>query len=102
MDLASLETINNQEESRFELWVDGHLAKIDYKIGRSGNIYLIHTEVAKEITQKGVANKIVTDALEWIRQQRMKMIPSCPYVKAYLKRNPGEYEDILADGVKLE
>ena len=102
MELDQYKTTNNEAENRFELWIDDHFAKIDYKIGKSGNIYLIHTEVPKEITHKGVANKIVREALEWIREHEMKMIPSCPYVKAFLKRNPGEYEDILADGVKLE
>lgn len=102
MDLDTYKTIVNEKENRFELWIEDHFAKIDYKIGRSGNIYLIHTEVPPEITHKGVANKIVKEALEWIRSHEMKMVPSCPYVKAFLKRNPDEYSDILADGVKLE
>ena len=101
MELESLQTQDNSELSRFELKNgDEVLAFIDYKIGKSGNWYLIHTEVVYK-EQKGIGSKIVKETLAIIDERGDKLIPSCPFVKAYIKRHPEEYMHLLADGVKL-
>lgn len=97
MDISQLKTINNEEKNRFELWVDGHLGRIEYILNKTGLIFLTHTEVAHELEGKGVASKMVKDVLEYIEDHNLKLVPLCPYVAGYLKRHP-EYQSLLAKG----
>ncbi len=101
MDLASLTTVHNEEKDRFELEVDGQLAFIDYKIGKSGKWYLVHTEVPKEIAGHGTAHKIVRETLQMIDELGQKIVPTCPFIRKFIKDRPGEYEHMLAEGVNL-
>ncbi len=102
MNLDQLNTIDNPENSRFELKSgDELLAFIDYKIGKSGNWYLIHTEVVNSQI-KGISSKMVKETLAIIEERGNKLIPTCPFVKAYIKRHPDKYRYLLADGVKLD
>ena len=102
MELDSLHTINNVEKSRFELAVGEHTAFIDYKIGKSGNWYLIHTEVPADIELKGVGRKIVKESLDILDEQGVQIIPSCPFVKAFIRRNWGDYGHLVIDGYKMD
>lgn len=101
MDLAKLHTEHNKEQSRFELKMDNDLAFIDYKVGKSGNWYLIHTEVPDHLEGQGAGNKLVRESLEIIEKLDVKIIPTCPFVRTFIKRHRTDYENILAEGVNL-
>ena len=50
---------------------------------------LAHTEVPPKVTQgKGYANQLAKAALEYAKQNQLKVIPACKFVRAYLKRHP--------------
>ena len=85
--------INNIEKQQYEFHIEGHLAKLEYKM-RDNKILLIHTEVPHEIGGRGIAAQLVESVFKDIRARGLKMAPYCPYVKAYLKRNP-EWEILL-------
>ena len=101
MDLAGLKTKDNTADSRFELELDGTMARLDYKIGKSGAIYLIHTEVPDQFEGEGVGHKLVREALEIIERNDLKIIPLCPFVRSFLKKHQSDYEQLLAEGAKL-
>lgn len=101
MDLAQLKTKVNEESNRFELLIDEYLAKIDFKRNSKGDIYLIHTEVPENLEGKGVGHKLVREALDWLEENNLKMIPLCPFVRAYVKQNLDDYKDLIAEGAKL-
>ncbi|HLJ00141.1 MAG TPA: GNAT family N-acetyltransferase [Bradyrhizobium sp.] len=87
------EIINNKAHHRFELTVEGHLAATYYKI-EGGVITFIHTEVPPELGGKGVGSALVKDALDQVRADGLKVIPQCPFVKAYIDKHP-EYADMV-------
>lgn len=86
---------NNSAEHRYELTVDGHLAATYYKIA-DGVITFIHTEVPDALAGRGVGSKLVKGALDQVRSQGLKVVPQCPFVKAYIEKH-GEYADLLAN-----
>lgn len=57
---------------------------------------LRHTEVEPVAEGRGVGSALVRAALETVREQGMQIIPSCPFVEAYLKRHPDQ-QDLLAE-----
>ncbi|WP_281612848.1 GNAT family N-acetyltransferase [Flammeovirga sp. SubArs3] len=92
--------INNQERKRYEYHVDGHIAFIDYLIAR-GNIYLTHTEVPRSLGGRGIGKKLVLDVLTEIKEKtEYKLVPLCPFVAAYIKKNP-EWKEILSETVNI-
>jgi predicted GNAT family acetyltransferase len=84
---------HNTKGDRFETDTDGGLAFVDYIID-GDEITFTHTEVPKEAEGKGVAGKLVSSAMAYARAQKLRVIPKCPYVSAWMKRHP-EYDDIL-------
>jgi uncharacterized protein len=51
-----------------------------------------HTQVPEAAQGKGVGDELVRQALEDVRERGLKVIPTCPFVAAYVRRHP-EYRD---------
>ncbi|MGO4715763.1 GNAT family N-acetyltransferase [Bradyrhizobium sp. 2TAF24] len=90
----SADVVNNTDKHRFELTVEGHMAATYYDI-KAGVITFIHTEVPKELGGKGVGSRLVKGALDQVRRDGLKVVPQCPFVKAYIEKHPAE-ADLLA------
>ena len=83
---------DNIERQRFELDADGHVAFSNYS--RTGNVLTIHhTEVPKELEGHGVGSTLIRGVLDIARAQGLKVVPICPFAKAYIERHP-EYADL--------
>ena len=78
--------VNNSEKHRYELTVDGHVAATYYKID-DGVITFIHTEVPPELGGKGIGSKLIRGALDSVRADGLKVVPQCPFVKAFIEKN---------------
>ncbi|HUN98358.1 MAG TPA: GNAT family N-acetyltransferase [Bradyrhizobium sp.] len=87
------EVINNSEKHRFELAVDGHIAATYYNIS-DGVITFIHTEVPAELGGKGIGSKLIKGALDQVQADGLKVIPQCPFVKAFIQKHP-DYQELL-------
>jgi predicted GNAT family acetyltransferase len=87
------EVSDNPAQHRFELEVEGHLAKTFYRI-EDGVITFIHTEVPPELGGKGVGSWLIQGALDQVRARRLKVIAECPFVKTYIEKHQ-EYADLL-------
>jgi predicted GNAT family acetyltransferase len=89
------ETPTPQEvkSGRFEIEQNGHVAYLEYTI--AGKILgLIHTEVPKELRNKGLASELTDNALRFARDNGMKVDVVCPLVAGYFDRHK-EYADLL-------
>ena len=91
VDLEKLEVTHNEAESRFEVWIDGHLSKLDY-IRDGKNFVITHVGVYPEHRGQGVAGKIVEAGLQYARENSLRVIPMCGYAAAYIRRNPRHQE----------
>jgi uncharacterized protein len=87
------DVVNNKAHHRYELTVEGHLAATYYSVA-DGVITFIHTEVPPELGGKGVGSKLVQGALDQVRAEGLKVIPQCPFVKAWIDKHP-DYADLL-------
>lgn len=88
--------IDNADQSRFELAVDGQTAVLQY-MERNGALYLTHTEVPPELEGQGIGSRIVKHALEQAKSRGQKVAPWCPFVRAYIDRHP-EYRSLVLEG----
>jgi predicted GNAT family acetyltransferase len=82
------------EADRYEAHLDGELAGfIDYKL-RGARIALVHTQVLPAFEGRGVAGDMVRFALDDARRRGLRVIATCPYVRAYVERHP-ETRDVV-------
>ena len=85
--------VHNPAQHRFELEVGGRLAASYYK--REGDVItFVHTEVPAELGGQGVGSRLVRGALGQVRGKGWKVVAQCPFVKAFIEKNP-EYQDLL-------
>ncbi len=90
---------NNENLRQFELVVEGYKAKITYELQRD-RMSLLHTEVPPVLEGRGVGEAIVEKTLHYLEENKLKLVPWCPYVKVFLKRHP-EWKRILAQGINI-
>ena len=94
IDVQNLTVKNNPAENRFEVQLGDKLGVLEYR--KHGALYVLtHTEVPKELRGKGIANRLVHEALEQIKAENGQIVPQCPFVKTYLRRYP-EYQPLVA------
>ena len=72
---------------------DGHIAATYYRLD-AGIITFVHTEVPPELGGKGIGSKLIKGALDTVRRDGLKVVPQCPFVKAYIDKH-SEYADLL-------
>ena len=87
VDLEKLEISHNQADHTFEVWIEGKRSKLDY-IQDAKNFVITHVGVYPEHRGQGVAAKIVDAALQYARENSLRVIPMCSYAAAYIRRNP--------------
>ncbi|HWA13417.1 MAG TPA: GNAT family N-acetyltransferase [Burkholderiales bacterium] len=93
-DAAETPVVHNIPARRFEVSVDGQVAVSKYLLA-GGKLIIEHTEVPEALEGRGIAGRIVRTALDYARAQNLKVLPICPYAKAWIGRHP-EYQDLLA------
>lgn len=84
---------HNAAEQRFEAEVEGQLSVAEYTL-REGEITFTHTYTPPVLRGRGIAEKLVRAALDYARDQRLRVVPACSYVALYVQRHP-EYQPLV-------
>jgi predicted GNAT family acetyltransferase len=83
--------VDNKARDRFELAVDGVMAFLLYKRTPDA-LALIHTEVPEAARGRRAGEALVEAALESARSEGLRIIPICPFAKAYIRRHSARRE----------
>jgi uncharacterized protein len=78
---------------RFEIERNGAVAYLEYRLS-PGVLELIHTEVPKEVRHVGLATLLAETALQYARENNLKVDIICPTVRQYIDKHP-EYYDLV-------
>ena len=91
----SLTVVNEPNAGRYALRQDDELIGVaEYEL-RDDAIVFTHTEVDEDRREKGMASRLVTEALDDVRaNSQLRVIVACPYIRHWLTEHP-EYEDLL-------
>ena len=79
---------------RFEIRTDAGTGLLTY-LRRGDVLEMMHTEVPDESEGKGYGATLAAAALDFARSEGATVIPSCPFVAAYIERHP-DYADLVA------
>ncbi|MDN5794079.1 MAG: N-acetyltransferase [Brevibacterium aurantiacum] len=91
--------VKNPGRERFEIFTAedpvqfaGFLA---YRVIDEHTVELQHTIISEGFSRRGFARTLVTSALDEIRDEGGRIVPTCSYVQDYLERFP-QYADLVA------
>lgn len=84
---------HDADGERFVAEVEGGTAELSY-LAREGALDLIHTYVPDEARNEGVGSALAEFAVAHARQNGLRIIPSCPFVRAWLNDHP-EAADVV-------
>lgn len=85
---------HNIAATQFEMPTDAGVALLTYR-SSAATLDLLHTEVPKSIEGSGYGSALVRAALDYARSNHMTVIPTCAFVRAYMRRHH-EYDDLRA------
>lgn len=79
---------------RFTVDVDGQTGYVEYEPG-DGMITITHTIVPPAIGGRGIAGQLVRAALDYARNEGLKVVPRCSYADTWMQRHP-DYNELRA------
>jgi len=94
-DATTLVVRDDRERSRFEaLDADGAVAAYSEYQRYDDRIVFLHTEVDPAYEGRGVGSTLVRTALDGVRATDLRVVATCPFVKAWIERHPS-YDALL-------
>ena len=81
-------------KSRFEFEQDGEVAWLEFDRDDQGWMTLWHTEVPPSLRGQGIAATLARSALEYARDEKLKVDVICPLVASYLQKHL-EFRDVV-------
>jgi predicted GNAT family acetyltransferase len=94
LNLDDVRVFHNEIAHRFELQIAGLRALLTYR--RFPDRFIIdHTEVPEPLEGKGLAAMLASSALDFARENHLRVVPLCPYVSHFLRKHP-EYQDLVS------
>ena len=85
--MAVSEIVHNAAASRFEAKLNAGIAVLEYRIEGS-TIFMLHVEVPASEQGQGIAGRLTRMALKFARDSGLSVSPRCPFIAAYVRRNP--------------
>lgn len=70
------------------------LASLTYTVAGS-RVILDHTDVDDALRGTGAGRKLVAAAVDWAREEEVKLMPLCPFARSVFDKTP-EFGDVLA------
>ena len=71
------------------------IAELAYIKSGDGQITIDHTEVDEKLRGQGVGEELVKAAVDFARENDLKIKLICPYARKVFEKNP-DYSDVLA------
>ena len=89
-----VEREDGASKGRYRMVIDGVEAEMTYSRAGDGLIIIDHTEVPAALRGRKVGERLVRQAVEDARRERVNIIPLCPFAKAQIDRRL-EWQDVL-------
>ncbi|WP_188505429.1 GNAT family N-acetyltransferase [Parapedobacter pyrenivorans] len=88
--------LTGRHRGEVELFSDERKAgKMDISVS-GDKLTVYHTEVDTAYEGRGFAKLLLNKLVSYARENRLMIVPLCPYVHTQFKRHPQEYADVWA------
>ncbi len=86
---------HDKETNKFYVKLDSGEANLTYSYRQEDILDYKSTYVPNEHRGQGIAGEITDKALQYAKENNLKVVPSCPFVEDYINHHE-EYSDIIA------
>ena len=90
---TQVETVRNDDESRYEGWLDGAVVSVLDFVRNGSVLSLTHTNTDPDHRGRGLAGALTRAALNDIRGRGERVVPHCPFAVDFLDTHP-EFADL--------
>ena len=91
-----MEVVHDSAARRFRLPLDDGEAYLEYTERGPHTLDLLHTVVPPSEQGHGIGSHVVEHALQYAREHGYRIVPSCPFVRAWLAEH-AEYQDLVTN-----
>ncbi len=88
MEPAAIAVEHESERHRFVVHLPEGEGELVYRRIAPRTLDLVHTGVDPALRRRGIGDALVRAALEYARQQKLRIIPTCPFVERWLEKHP--------------
>jgi predicted GNAT family acetyltransferase len=88
--MSDVQVEHRESGRRFVARTPSGLAFVSYVRPDDATIELQHTVVPTADRGQGIGGALVRTAVGYAREQGLRVVPTCPFVKAWLEKNPHE------------
>ncbi|HEV3354374.1 MAG TPA: GNAT family N-acetyltransferase [Acidimicrobiales bacterium] len=99
--MSTVDVVDNPDEERYEVLVDGKRAGSAFYDLKPGRIVFLHTEVDPAYEGRGVGGRLAQVALDDVRAKGLRVVARCPFFARYIRHHP-EYQDLLSSRLPPE
>lgn len=93
--MMTIQQTDNGKKGAFYIEENGErLAEMTYVWAGTGMFIIDHTEVSDKLAGKGAGKQLVAKAVDFAREQNVKIKPLCPFAKSVFDKTP-DYHDVL-------
>lgn len=86
---------NQHQKGSFKAWEgDQQAGALNYTLEGENRLVINHTEVYPQFEGKGLGKQMVLKAVEYARENKLKIIPLCSYASMVFSRT-AEIRDVL-------
>ena len=79
---------HQEEQGRFVIRVEGEEAELAYTLPERGIMDIQHTFVPEAARGHGLAELLAQAAFDYAREKKLKVVPTCPFVRTWLGTHP--------------
>lgn len=87
--------VHETDNNRFVIYSEGSEAYVEYKM-KDDTIDLYHTFTDPVLRGKGLAAHVVRAAFEYAKENNLKVIPTCSFVRSFVRRYK-EYSELVVE-----
>ena len=94
MDEITIRKEDGDTKGRFVALLDGHEAELTYSKMSASSVIADHTAVPDALKGRGVGAALARALVADARENGIRIMPLCPFVRAQLARHP-EWSDVF-------
>ena len=94
--MSDIKHFTDTKGGAFKYELDGKtMAEMVYVLAGDKKIIIDHTDVDESLRGQGIGKKLLSDLVDFVRANQVKVIPLCPFANATFKKVK-EWQDVLA------